>query len=100
MNLCSLNQLCKNQLAFVHAIGPVPKELHMTQEEFEKRLLEMGFDEGTPVTLLHEGPFQKNPIAVRIRHCYTIALHRSEAEAIQIVLANSKPDSKIDHNHI
>lgn len=52
--------------------------------ELERRLLEMGFVEGTSVTLLHEGPFGKDPIAVLIRTCSTVALRRKEAQAILV----------------
>lgn len=52
--------------------------------ELERRLLEMGFTEGTLVTLLHEGPFGKDPIAVLIRTCSTVALRRQEAQAILV----------------
>lgn len=52
--------------------------------ELERRLLEMGFIEGTSVTRLHEGPFGKDPISVLIRTCFTVALRRSEARAILV----------------
>lgn len=70
----------------MHSIGKVPKNLNLSQEEFEKRLLEMGFNVGTAITLLHEGPIGKDPIAVRIDNCYTLALRRNEASAIHLSL--------------
>lgn len=80
----SLTEMQKNQTAVIQNIGQVPSGLQITQEEFEKRLLEIGLDIGTPVTFLHEGPFGQDPIAIRIRNCYTVALRRSEAQVIQI----------------
>ncbi|WP_222435670.1 FeoA family protein [Fluviispira vulneris] len=52
--------------------------------ELEKRLLEMGFIEGTEVTLEHEGMIGKDPIAVLIRVCSLVALRRKEAQAILV----------------
>jgi ferrous iron transport protein A len=49
--------------------------------ELERRLLELGFVEGAPVELLHEGLFGGDPIAVRVADS-TIALRRREAMAI------------------
>lgn len=82
MNISLLTKLSINQSAVIHKIGNVPQGLNITQEEFEKRLLEMGIDEGTPITLLHEGPIKRDPIAIRVRNCYTVALRRSEAQVI------------------
>lgn len=52
-------------------------------DEIEKRLLELGFVEGAPVEVLHEGAIGRDPIAVRV-HGATIALRRSEALMIQV----------------
>lgn len=49
------------------------------------RLLEMGFVEGSEVEVIHEAPFGKDPIAVRIRGSL-IALRRQEANAIEVHL--------------
>lgn len=51
----------------------------------EKRLLEMGFVEGAPTMLLHEAPFTKDPIIVRLRNM-RIALRRKEAQCIVVQL--------------
>lgn len=51
----------------------------------EKRLLEMGFVEGAPIMLLHEAPFTKDPIIVRLRNM-RIALRRNEASCIMVQL--------------
>lgn len=65
-------------------------EKHLKQEsglpegELERRLLEMGFVEGTEVTLQHEGFIQKDPIAVLLRVCSLVAIRRKEAEAILV----------------
>jgi ferrous iron transport protein A len=49
--------------------------------ELERRLLELGFVEGAQVEILHEGPFGRDPIAVRVNDA-TIALRRREARAL------------------
>jgi len=53
----------------------------LTAGEIERRLLELGFVEGAHVEILHEGAFQRDPIAVRVNDT-TIALRRREAMAI------------------
>lgn len=55
-----------------------------TPAELERRLLEMGFVEGSAVEVLHQGAFRGDPIAVRVGHC-TVALRRREAMAIIVV---------------
>ncbi|NDD29426.1 MAG: ferrous iron transport protein A [Proteobacteria bacterium] len=49
--------------------------------ELPERLLEMGFVEGTPVEILHEGPVGRDPVGIRLFDC-VIALRRQEANAI------------------
>ncbi|MBT5186633.1 MAG: ferrous iron transport protein A [Kordiimonadaceae bacterium] len=49
--------------------------------DLEDRLLEIGFEEGLNVELLHQGPIGRDPLAVKIG-TMTIALRRTEAEAI------------------
>lgn len=47
------------------------------------RLLQMGFLVGAQVEVLHEAPFGKDPIAVRVRGA-TLALRRDEANLIKV----------------
>lgn len=51
--------------------------------DLEDRLLEIGFEEGLDVKILHEGPVSRDPIAVRIGQM-TVALRRMEAAAVKI----------------
>lgn len=51
--------------------------------DLEDRLLEIGFEEGLTVKILHEGPISRDPIAVRIGQM-TVALRRMEAAAVKI----------------
>ncbi len=53
----------------------------LSAAELESRLLEHGFIEGALVEVLHEGPFGRDPVAVRVNSA-TIALRRREAMAI------------------
>ncbi|PTV97203.1 ferrous iron transport protein A [Rhodobacter aestuarii] len=52
-------------------------------DEMERRLIELGFVEGAKVTILHEGLFGRDPIAVRVNGT-TVALRRREAMAILV----------------
>ena len=51
--------------------------------EMERRLLEMGFVEGARVEILHEGPFGRDPLAVRVDDI-TVALRRRDADVILV----------------
>ncbi len=51
--------------------------------EIERRLLEMGFVEGAPIRLAHEGAIGRDPIAVRLAD-RTVALRRREARAVMV----------------
>ena len=52
--------------------------------DLEDRLLEIGFEEGLAVELLHQGPINRDPIAVKIGNM-TVALRRVEADAIILI---------------
>ena len=86
MTQLQLSQLQKGQTAQIIEISEsfLHGESILPQGELERRLLEMGFAEGSPVTLMHEGPFGKDPIVVLIRSCYLVALRRQEASAIRV----------------
>ncbi len=51
--------------------------------ELERRLLEIGFVEGAPVEIVHEGLIGRDPIAIRVNET-TVALRRREANAILV----------------
>ncbi len=73
----------------IHAIHVVEGAHGLPAGELEQRLLELGFIEGADVTVLHEGPFGRDPMAVRVNDT-TIALRRREAMAI-LVAASDRP---------
>jgi len=52
-------------------------------EQFLRRLFEVGFIEGTTVEVLHEAPFSRDPISIRIKEA-TYALRRAEVQLIQV----------------
>lgn len=52
--------------------------------DVERGLLEMGFVEGACVEVLHYGLLGRDPLAVRINQTMTVALRRSEANAVLI----------------
>ena len=57
--------------------------------DLEDRLLEIGFEEGLGVELLHQGPFGRDPLAVKIG-TMTVALRRTEASAIILQNGDNK----------
>ncbi|MFD2175723.1 FeoA family protein [Rhodobacter lacus] len=67
----------------VHSIIPADHSAALPAAEMERRLIELGFVEGARVTILHEGLFGRDPIAVRINGT-TVALRRREAMAILV----------------
>jgi len=58
--------------------------------EMERRLLEMGFVEGAQIEVLHEGPFGRDPMVVRLDDM-RVALRRAEADLVQIGLTGDAP---------
>lgn len=77
-----LGQCVKGWRGFITALSgremPAPKWV-----ELEQQLLEMGFVEGARVVIRHEGPFNGDPIAVRLDDT-TIAIRRRDAAAILV----------------
>ncbi len=86
ISIFPLSQLQKGERAEVVKVS----EEHLGQEntlpkgELERRLLEIGFVEGTEVSIQHEGFIGKDPIAVLIRVCSLVAIRRKEAKAILV----------------
>src|SRR5271154_4658231 len=56
----------------------------LSEAELERRLIELGFIEGARVEVLHQGPFSRDPIAVRVDEA-TVALRRRDASAIMVL---------------
>ncbi len=54
-----------------------------TESASVEQLREMGFAEGLDITILHQNPFGKDPIAVRVG-AMTIALRRQQANLVQV----------------
>lgn len=78
--LSRLGSLAKGQKGTIHRLISLQHE-----ENLIPRLLEMGFVEGSCVEVVHEAPFGKDPIAVRVRGTL-IALRRQEANAVEVSL--------------
>jgi ferrous iron transport protein A len=68
----------------IHVIQVGEGRRGLPATELERRLLELGFIEGAEVTVLHEGPVGRDPLAVRVNGT-TIALRRQEAMAIFVM---------------
>ena len=76
----SLAQARKGDRGIVVRVGGV-----MHSDELERRLLEIGFVEGAQVSVLHEGPFGRDPIAVKVDDI-RVAMRRREANDILLRL--------------
>ena len=83
LNLIRLGSAWRGCRGFIHRIEFDANLSGLPPEEIERRLLELGFIEGAEVSILHEGPIRRDPIAVRINGA-TVALRRQEAMAISI----------------
>ena len=70
-----LGEMKKDESGTIASTGGSP--------EMNRRLLGMGFLEGSRVEVLHEAPFGRDPIAVRVRGS-VVALRRSEANLIEV----------------
>ncbi|MES2615885.1 MAG: FeoA family protein [Bdellovibrionota bacterium] len=90
-NPTRLSSLKKGQKAQILQISEtnLNTESPLPAGELERRLLEMGFSEGSQVTLMHEAPFGKDPIIVLLRACHLVALRKKEAAAIMVNLIPS-----------
>lgn len=78
-----LNDLAKGDQAIILGFEAARcKDIEFARD-LEDRLLEIGFEEGLEVKILHEGPISRDPIAVRIGQM-TVALRRVEAAAVKI----------------
>lgn len=77
-----LGTLAKGDKGVVVALVDVPGT-SLPPGELPSRLLEMGFIEGTPVEVMHEGPVGRDPVGIRLHEC-VIALRRHEANAILV----------------
>lgn len=65
-----------------------PETGNLPQDEMERRLLEMGFVEGAKIELLHQGPFGRDPIAVKLDDM-RVALRRRDARGVFVRLART-----------
>ena len=71
-------------------IMAVARHVGRQEPELERRLLEMGFVEGAQIEVLHEGPFGRDPMVVRLDDM-RVALRRAEADLVQIGFAGGMP---------
>ncbi len=76
-----LGKAAKGYCGCIDRIAPCEDCPGLPAQEIERRLIELGFVEGAEVTILHEGLFGRDPIAVRLNGA-TVALRRREAMAI------------------
>ncbi len=67
----------------ISALSPQDAHSSISADELESRLLELGFVEGAEICVLHEAPWGRDPIAVRVDNM-TIAIRRREAMAILV----------------
>ena len=79
-----LGRATRGFLGEIHAIAVEEGTSSLSAPEMERRLIELGFVEGARVSILHEGLFGRDPIAVRVGGA-TVALRRREAMAIRVL---------------
>jgi ferrous iron transport protein A len=65
--------------------GDKAKILSIDNVPLSTRLMAMGLLEGEKVEVVHEAPFGKNPLAIRVRGSL-IALRRQEANHVEVEL--------------
>ncbi len=70
-----LSSLKRGDHARIHHIA--------ASDSLSRKLLEMGIEEGMEVTLLHEGPIRRDPMAIRLGD-RIIALRRRDADGILV----------------
>jgi len=67
-------------------VAEFDKSLAYNDSSMIDRLREMGFSEGLEFEFLHQSPFGKDPIAVRVG-AMTIAMRRKDANFIKVQVA-------------
>lgn len=77
--MITLDRLEKHQPAIL--VGLALQPFH--EADLERKLLEMGFTEGSRLEILHEAFPSRDPIAVRVDDLL-IALRRKEAAAVRV----------------
>ncbi|HUA51538.1 MAG TPA: FeoA family protein [Candidatus Sulfotelmatobacter sp.] len=73
----------RGRIVRIGGAGADAPETGISATELERRLLEIGFVEGAPVEIVHEGLLGRDPIAIRVNET-TVALRRREANAILV----------------
>ncbi|MEO0034042.1 MAG: hypothetical protein RLZZ501_65 [Pseudomonadota bacterium] len=89
----SLAALGKGAAAEIIALDEAAAAIALGAGELERRLIEMGLVEGARVEVLHEGFPRRDPIAVRVGD-HTIALRRSEANAVRVRCLETLADAR------
>jgi ferrous iron transport protein A len=79
-NIRKLGELNAGAVARIRSVGGAGQVDGLTS-----RLLELGFLEGARVEVLHEAPYSRDPIAIRVRGG-VIALRRNEANLVEVQL--------------
>ena len=77
-DVMSLGQLPRGKKGIISRLGSPDYSSHIVE-----RLMHMGLLEGALVEVMHEAPFGKDPIAVKVRGSL-IALRRHEANAVEV----------------
>lgn len=79
-------QLGSCKPGFTGIISGFSTDNNNSESALVEQLREMGFAEGLAVAVLHQNPFGRDPIAVRVG-AMTVALRRREANLIQVTQA-------------
>jgi len=79
-----LGQMLPGETGIVQSVGGLTHHDPLLEE----RLREIGFEEGLPVSVVHQAPLGRDPIAVRVDQTL-VALRRCEADLICVNTAIS-----------
>ncbi|WP_308845404.1 FeoA family protein [Oxalicibacterium faecigallinarum] len=82
LNIVNLSELSPFTPAIVDAVSGLD-----SNDPIAKRLRELGFVEGEPVSIVARGPFGADPVLVQIGYT-RFALRRTEAQRVSIHLAS------------
>jgi len=85
----TLNDLVRGESGVVVGLQANPA-FGQLDEAVNRRLKELGFLPGTPVTIVAFGAFRREPLAVRVAQS-TFALRRQEAAKVIIEMRSPQP---------
>ncbi len=81
MSVLPLSRLRKGAAVYIHTIAPNPAFGHL-DHVVSRRLADLGFSDGMPITLIATGLLGRGPFAVRLGNQSQFSLREAEAAKI------------------